>query len=77
MAVSVFGPFNLDILAHVRRIVCVIDLGYKTVIAKIVCDGHFGRCRFAFLPYKLVPVFIDLAKIARILHLGVTRYRAL
>jgi hypothetical protein len=77
MAVSVFGPFNLDILAYIGRIVSVIDLGYKAVIAKIVSDRHLRRCRFAFLPYKLVPVFIDLAKIARILHLSVTRYRAL
>jgi hypothetical protein len=77
MAVSVFGPFDLNIFAHVCRIVSIIDLRYKAVIAKIVSYGHLSRRRFAFLPYKLVPVFINLAKIARILHLSVTRYRAL
>jgi hypothetical protein len=77
MAVSVFGPFNLNILAYICRIVSVIDLRYKAVIAKIVSYRDLSRSRFAFLPYKLVPVFIDLAKIARILYLSVTGDRAL
>jgi hypothetical protein len=77
MAVSVFGPFNLDILAHICRIVTVINSRYKAVIAKIVSYRYLCRCSLTFLPYKLVPVFIGLAKIARILYLSVTRYRAL
>jgi hypothetical protein len=44
MAVSVLGPFNLDILAYVCRIVSVIDRGYKAIIAKIVSYGDLGSC---------------------------------
>ena len=42
MAVSVFGPFNLDIIAYICRIVSVIYRRCKAVIAKIVSYGDLG-----------------------------------
>jgi hypothetical protein len=44
MAVSVLGPFNLDILAYICRIVSVIDRGYKAIIPEIVSYGNLSRC---------------------------------
>jgi hypothetical protein len=44
MAVSVLGPFNLDVIAYVCRIVSVINSRHKAVIAKIVSYGDLGSC---------------------------------
>jgi hypothetical protein len=44
MAVSVFGPFDLDVIAYICRIVSVINSRDKPVIAKVISYGNLGSC---------------------------------
>jgi hypothetical protein len=77
MAVRVFGPFDLDIIAHICRIVSVINSRRKAVIAKIVSYGYLSCGALSLLPYELVPVFIDLPIITSIAWISITYDRAL
>jgi hypothetical protein len=72
MAVTVFSPLNLDILAYICRIVAVIDGRLKAKIAKICSYRDLGSCPLGLLPYKLVPITVLLAKIARIAWISIT-----
>jgi hypothetical protein len=77
MPVSVFGPFNLDISAHVCLLVSVICFRYKTVIAKIVSHGHLSTAALCVLPYELVIVCISLPVITSILRIRIKGYASL
>jgi hypothetical protein len=77
MAVSVFGPFNLDISAHVCLLVSVIGFRYKAIIAKIVSYRHFSTAALRVLPYQLVIVCISLPVITSILRIRVKGYASL
>jgi hypothetical protein len=73
----VFGPFNLDVSAHVCLLVSVIGFRYKAVIAKIVSYRHLCTAALCVLPYELVIVCISLPIITSILRIRVKGYASL
>jgi hypothetical protein len=77
VTVTVLRPFNLDVFAYICRIVAIIYCGLKGKITKVCSYGDLSPSALGLLPYKLVPITILLAKIARIHGISVTYDRAL
>jgi hypothetical protein len=71
VAVSVFGPLDLYVLAYIGFIMKGIYLRHKAKIAKVISDSRLSSASLSLLPYELMVIGKALPKLVGIGWIGI------